>query len=123
MSNIMKIKYGDTAPQNNDLSSYELGFSNNTGTLYIGIPESGEVVPKAVGGDYIDPSDFSAKIHADTHAMGGSDPITTTTTAAINTIVSTDANGNIRTANAYYYGAMAYTKYNAATKSIDFIFV
>ena len=48
MSNIMKIKYGDTAPQNNDLSSYELGFSNNTGTLYIGIPESGEVVPKAV---------------------------------------------------------------------------
>ena len=58
-------------------------------------------------------------VTADSHTHA----ITTTTTAAINAIVSTDANGNIRTANAYYYGATAYTKYNATTKSIDFIFV
>ena len=35
MSNIIKIKHGERAPTENDLSEYELGFGDNEGKLYL----------------------------------------------------------------------------------------
>lgn len=49
--------------------------------------------------------------------------IVTTATGATNTVVKTDASGNIRAANTFEFGANAYIQYNSTAKSLQFGFV
>jgi len=44
-------------------------------------------------------------------------------TAAPNTVVARDTSGDIKASTKYYYGATAYTEYNATDKTIDFVFI
>lgn len=50
------------------------------------------------------------------------DGMNTSATGSPSTIAARDNEGNLTSANAFNYGAMAYTKYNPTTKSIDFVF-
>jgi len=49
--------------------------------------------------------------------------ITTTSAAAVSTIVQTDASGDLTAASKFKFGSNAYIEYNSTSESIDFVFV
>ena len=98
MSNIIQIKHGTTAPGNNVLSPYELGYSDD-GSLYIGIPSGENSTTKKIydtrinDSIYINDEGFLT-IKIDSKSL---DFTTTYTTNTVNMIVTLDDMLQIKT--------------------------
>lgn len=101
------------------------GYTTNIGTVTSVAAGAGMNFTTITGTGSVVMGTPSTLTAATTNSASGtthSHAVTTTTSGAASTIVATDSSGNITATDTYNFGTAADIKYNATTKSIDFIF-